>query len=124
MTREEFDSMSFDELLDYAFNELSSGDTNDRLFEAYELREFAKQLIDEYEYYGAKCILDGLDSDFEADYFLYDQDTGSWDVPTPVRDKNDLLDLFDDYFEESVNRRNRRSSRISESRRRRRNRRN
>ena len=120
MTREEFDGMSFDELLDYALNELSSGDTDDRLFEASELREFAKRLIDEYEYYGAKCILEGLDSDFEADYFLYDQDTGSWDVPTPVRNKNDLLDLFDDYFEESVIRPRRRISKESIRRNRRR----
>ena len=108
MTREEFDEMSLYDLIDIA-------QENDIDIQSRDImKEVAKDKIDSDEIFFAFHILEALNNS-DADWFIYDFGMGTLEEPTPVDDKDDLLDAFEymDLIEESVCRSRRRINKES-----------
>ena len=97
MKREQFEEMSFEELLEWAYDHV-----DDMLSEG-SLLEMAKHEIDEDS---LKMALHILNAVYESDcpdgsYYLYDRNMGTLETPTPITRKEDLEDYID--FEEEDN---------------------
>ena len=98
MTRTEFDEMTLDELIDWAHENINDITTEEILL------EFAKQKIDDENIYMAIHILSAVYNSEYAynDYYLYDYNMGTLEMPMPITCKEDFEDLidFDDEDEE------------------------
>ena len=98
MTREQFEEMSFEELLDVAYDNL------DNVWAEEVLIEEAKHEIDEDNMMMALHILNAIhNSDCpDGSYYIYDRSMGTLETPTPITCKEDLEDYidFDDEDEE------------------------
>ena len=97
MKREEFEAMTLDELLEWAFENVDDLTTEDTLC------EFAKKKIDDDDFNVAMHILAAIWESEEAyhDYYLYDYNMGTLETPTPITGKEDLEDYID--FDEEDN---------------------
>jgi nitrogen regulatory protein PII-like uncharacterized protein len=91
MTKIEFNKMSLDEALEYAYENISDLTTEDVLL------SFAKIKIDDENIYMAYHILKAIYESAESynGYYLYDYHMGTLDTPTPVTCKEDLEDYID-----------------------------
>ena len=91
MKREEFENMSFEELLEWAYDNL------DNVWYEEVLIEEAKREIDEENLQMALHILNAVyESDCPDDsYYLYDRTMGTLETPTPITCKEDLEDYID-----------------------------
>jgi hypothetical protein len=90
MTREYFDSMTFEELIEWANENLNDLTTEDVLI------EFAKSKIDDDNIYMAIHILGAIHNNpYDTEYYLYDYCMGTLDTPTPVTCKEDFEPLID-----------------------------
>ena len=91
MTRVEFEKMSLDELIDWAYGNLDDNTTGDVLI------EFAKAKIDEDSLYLAMHVLSAIYNSEESynGYYLYDYNMGTLETPTPVTCKEDFEHLID-----------------------------
>ena len=94
MTREQFEEMSFEELLEWAFDNIDDIHSEDTL------KEMVKHEIEEDSFKMALHILSAIyESDCPDDsYYIYDRSMGTLDTPTPITCKEDLKDYID--FEE------------------------
>ena len=97
--REQFDNMSFEELLEWAYENVDVVRTEDGLI------AMAKHEIDEENLQMAVHILNAV---FESDcpddsYYLYDRCMGTLETPTPITCKEDLEDYIDFDEEEEDN---------------------
>lgn len=92
--RDQFDNMSFEELLEWAYENVDDVHTEDYLIER------AKHEIDEENLQVAIHILNAIyNSDCpDYSYYLYDRCMGTLETPTPITCKEDLEDYID--FEE------------------------
>ncbi len=97
MTREQFDAMTLDELLEWAYENVDDLTTEEVLI------EFAKSKIDDDSFNVAIHILAAIWESEEAynDYYLYDYNMGTLETPTPITCKEDLEDYID--FDEEDN---------------------
>jgi hypothetical protein len=99
MTREEFNNMSFEELLEWAYDNIDDMHSEEVLI------ELAKHEIDEENLQMAIHILQAI---YESDahdgcYYIYDRCMGTLETPTPITCKEDLeeyIDFGDEDFEE------------------------
>ena len=91
MKRERFESMTLDELLEWAYENLNDLTTEDVLI------QFAKDKIDDDDISMAMHILSAIYNSGEAynDYYLYDYCMGTLETPTPVTCKEDLENYID-----------------------------
>lgn len=90
MTKAEFDEMSFEELIDWANENINYLTTEDILI------EFAKAKIDDDAIYMAIHILGAIyNNPYDTEYYLYDYCMGTLDTPTPVTEKEDFEHLID-----------------------------
>jgi hypothetical protein len=91
MTREQFEEMSLDELLEWAYENVDDLTTEDVLI------EFAKSKIDDSDFNVAMHILVAIWESEVAynDYYIYDYNMGTCETPTPVTCKEDLEDYID-----------------------------
>ena len=91
MTREQFEEMSFKELLEWAYDHI------DDIHSEEVLIEMAKHEIDEDNLKMAMHILTAIyESDCPDDsYYLYDRCMGTLETPTPITCKEDLEDYID-----------------------------
>lgn len=91
MTREQFEAMTLDELLEWAYEEVDDLTTEDVLI------DFAKSKIDDDSFNVAIHILTAIWESEEAynDYYLYDYNMGTLETPTPITCKEDLEDYID-----------------------------
>lgn len=91
MTREQFEAMTLDELLEWAYEEVDDLTTEDTLC------EFAKSKIDDSSFNVAIHILTAIWESEEAynGYYLYDYNMGTLETPTPITYKEDLEDYID-----------------------------
>lgn len=91
MTKTEFEKMSLDELIDWAYENLDDITTEDVLI------EFAKAKIDEDSIYMAMHVLSAIYNSEESynGYYLYDYSMGTLETPTPVTCKEDFEHLID-----------------------------
>lgn len=94
LKRSEFENMSFEELLEWAYENVDDLHSEDTLI------EMVKHEIDEDSFKMALHILQAIyDSDAPDDsYYLYDRSMGTLETPTPVTCKEDLEEYID--FEE------------------------
>ena len=93
MTRAEFEEMSFEELIDWANENINDLTTEDILI------EFAKSKIDDDDIFMAIHILGAINNNsYDTEYYLYDYCMGTLETPTPVTEKEDFENYiaFDD----------------------------
>lgn len=97
MKREQFEQMSFEELLDWAYENIDDIHTEGGLI------GMVKHEIDEENLQMAVHILNAVwESDCPDDsYYLYDRSMGTLETPTPITCKEDLEDYID--FDEEDN---------------------
>lgn len=99
MTREQFNNMTFEELLEWAYENIYYMHSERGLI------EMAKHEIDEENLQMAVHILNAI---FESDcpddsYYIYDRSMGTLETPTPITCKDDLeeyIDFGDEDFDE------------------------
>lgn len=91
MTREEFNNMTFEELLEWAYDNIDDMHSEEVLI------ELAKHEIDEENLQMAIHILQAIyESDAPDDsYYIYDRCMGTLETPTPITCKEDLEDYID-----------------------------
>lgn len=99
MTREEFNNMPFEELLDWAYDNIDGMHSEEVLI------DLAKHEIDEENLQMAIHILQAIyDSDApDGCYYIYDRCMGTLETPTPITCKEDLeeyIDFGDEDFDE------------------------
>lgn len=94
MKREHFEEMSFEELLEWAYDNI------DDIHSEETLLEMVKHEINEDSLRMALHILQAVyESDCpDGSYYLYDRSMGTLETPTPITCKEDLEDYID--FEE------------------------
>lgn len=94
MKREQFEEMSFEELLEWAYDNI------DDIHSEETLLEMVKHEINEDSLRMALHILQAVyESDCpDGSYYLYDRSMGTLETPTPITCKEDLEDYID--FEE------------------------
>lgn len=97
MTKQQFDEMTLDELIEWAYENLNDITTEDILL------DFAKHKIDDENIYLAIHVLQAVWNSGESfnGYYRYDYSMGTLETPTPITCKEDLEDLID--FEEEDN---------------------
>lgn len=95
MKREVFDTLDFDNLCAWAYENISDVHTERGLI------SMAKHEIDEENLQMAIHILNAIyESDcLEDSYYLYDRSMGTLETPTPITCREDLADYID--FEEA-----------------------
>ena len=90
MTREQFDNMSFEDLLDLANEEVDDITTEDVLI------DFAKMKIDDNNIMMALHVLNAIyDNPYDTAYYLYDYSMGTLEIPKPITCKEDFEDYID-----------------------------
>ena len=99
MKREQFDNMSFEELLEWAYDNI------DDIHSEETLKEMVKHEVDEDSFQMALHILSAI---YEGDcpdgsYYIYDRSMGTLETPTPIICKEDLEDYIDFDEEEEDN---------------------
>lgn len=94
MTRKEYEEMSLEELIEWAYENINDLTTEELLL------DFAKAKIDDDNIYMALHILRAIYESSEAynGYYLYDYSMGTLETPTPITCKEDFEHLID--FEE------------------------
>lgn len=90
MTKEFFESNTFEDVIERLNDERDEITTLDRL------KEFAKAKIDDGNYFVAKHILEALQSGYEEYWRWYDYCMGTLDTPIPMTEKADVEHLIDD----------------------------
>ena len=97
MKRENFEALTFDELVQWAYDHLDDVYSEDGLI------AMAKHEIDQENLQMAVHILTAVyESDCPDDsYYLYDRSMGTLETPTPITCKEDLEDYID--FDEEDN---------------------
>jgi hypothetical protein len=99
MTREEFNNMTFEELLDWAYDNIDDMHSEEALI------ELVKHEIDEDSFQMALHILQAIyNSDApDGSYYIYDRSMGTLETPTPITCKEDIeyyIDFGDEDLEE------------------------
>lgn len=91
MTREQFEEMTFNELLEWAYDNI------DDIHSEEVLIEMAKHEIDEDNLKMAMHILSAIyESDCpDGSYYIYDRSMGTLETPTPITYKEDLEEYID-----------------------------
>lgn len=91
MTREKFDEMSFEDILEYVEeNSLIDITTEDVLL------EFVKTKIDDDNIPMALHILNAVyNNHYDTEHYQYDYCMGMLETPTPITDKEDLEEFLD-----------------------------
>lgn len=94
MKREEFEAMSFEELLEWAYDNIDDMHSEEALI------ELAKHEINEDSLRMAIHILNAVyESNCpDGSYYIYDRSMGTLETPTPITCKEDLEEYID--FEE------------------------
>lgn len=91
MTREQFDAMSLEELVEWAYENLDDVTTEEVLL------DFAKAKIDDDNIYLSIHVLKAIWESEEAyhGHYLYDYNMGTLETPTPITCKEDIEHLID-----------------------------
>lgn len=94
MTKQQFEEMTLEELIEWAYENLNDITTEDILL------DFAKHKIDDENIYLAIHVLQAIWNSGESfdGYYIYDYSMGTLETPTPITCKEDLEHLID--FEE------------------------
>ena len=95
MKRKEFEKIMIQYDLSLALGYLA--DESDQITNTSTLESFAKDSIDNGEYYLASHICQYLwDCDSRTGYWIYDYSMGTMDYPVPINVAEDVYDLLED----------------------------
>lgn len=89
MTRAEFEAKSFEECMEQLNEEFDEITTLDHL------KEFAKEKINDGDYFLAIHIVEALQKGNDEDWWDYDYCMGVLDTPMPITEKEDVEYLLD-----------------------------
>lgn len=87
MTRKEFETKTFNELIERLNEEM------DDIHSRETLKDIAKHFIDKDDLYLAEHILDGLDD--YTEWYWYDVSMGTLDEVVALKEKEDLEDFIE-----------------------------
>lgn len=91
MTREQFNTLSFEEVMQQLESERDDITTIDLL------KDFIKNQIDEDNYYLALHVLEAIANDpIDYEYYDYDYSMGTLDKPSGISCKEDIEHMIDD----------------------------
>ena len=90
MTRLEYNTKSFDEIMDRLNEE------NDEVTTKEDLINFVKYNIDNDNLFLAIHILEAINNDKESEWFLYDYCMGTLQMPSSVIEKEHIEHLIED----------------------------
>lgn len=89
MTREQFETMEFDELIEWA-NENLDSITDEEI-----LKQFAMDRLQDDDFGMALHIINAIyDNPFDTEWYRYDYCMGTLETPTPITNKDDIEDLI------------------------------
>ena len=89
MTRKEFKTMSFEDFIEWAKENLD--DVTDEEI----LKEFAIEKLQDDNFIMALHIINAIyNNPYDTEYYRYDYSMGILETPTPITDKEDLEDLI------------------------------
>lgn len=90
MTREKFNSMTFDDLMEWA-NENLDDITDEEI-----LKEFAMDKLQDDDFGMALHIINAIyENPYDTEWYRYDYCMGTLQTPSPITDKEDIEDLID-----------------------------
>lgn len=90
MTRTQFESMEFEDLMEWAVMEFAGVTEEDTLI------AYAKDGLENGDLGIAIHILTAIyENPWSTTYYRYDYTAGTFDTPTPIGDKEDIRDLID-----------------------------
>lgn len=96
MTREQFENMDFEDLMEWAYENINDITTEETL------KEFAIEKLQGDNFGMALHIINAMyDNPYLTEWYRYDYSMGTLETPTPIADKEDIEDLID--FEDEVN---------------------
>ena len=91
MTKKEFEEMTFEDVMDY----LTSHDEGNEICARESVLDYAIELIKDDNVWFARHILDGIDKEVYADFYLYDVTMGTLDSIVAIESTEDVEHLFD-----------------------------
>lgn len=90
MTRAQFEFMEFEDLMEWAVAELNEVTEEDTLI------AYAKDSLEKDDLGIVIHILTAIyENPWSTTYYRYDYTAGTFDTPTPICDKEDIMDLID-----------------------------
>ncbi len=93
MTKERFETISFDELMEWA-NENLDDVTHEEI-----LKEFAMDKLQDDDFGMASHIINAIyENPYDTEWYRYDYCMGTLQTPSPITDKEDIEDLI--FFED------------------------
>lgn len=115
MTREDFENMSFRELIDYAY------DNDLDIYQEDTVIDMVRAALDDDNWILADHLLHFI-VNMSAEYIYWEPDMGTMQEPIEINDENDIIEIIDDagLIEESLKhrRKNRMSNESAKNRRR------
>lgn len=89
MTRKEFEDMDFEEVIEWAYENL------DDITDEEILKEFAIEKIQNDDFHMGLHIINAIyNNPYSTEYYRYDYSMGTLETPTPIADKEDIEDLI------------------------------
>ena len=90
MTRAEFVNMSFENLMEWAVENLDGITTEDTL------KDFAMEKLQNDDFGMVLHIINAIyDNPYNTEFYRYDYSMGTLETPTPIMDAEDIIDLVD-----------------------------
>lgn len=97
MTREKFGAMSFDELMEWAYENL------DDVTDEETLKQFAMCNLEDDDFGMTLHIINAIyENPYNTEWYRYDYCMGRLQTPSPITDKEDIEDLI--FFEDEEDR--------------------
>ena len=93
MTREQFNTMSFEDFMQWAYENID--DVTDEEI----LKDYAIKKLQDDDFGMALHIINAIyNNEYDTEYYRYDYSMGRLETPSPITDKEDLEDLI--FFED------------------------
>lgn len=90
MTRKEFNSMTFDDLMEWAYENL------DDITDEEMLKEFAIEKLKNDNFNLALHIINAIyENPYDTELYRYDYNMGTLQTPSPITCKEDIEDMID-----------------------------
>lgn len=90
MTREKFNSMTFNDLMEWAYENL------DDITDEEMLKKFAIEKLEKDNFNLALHIINAIyENPYDTEQYRYDYNMGTLQTPTPITCKEDIEDMID-----------------------------
>lgn len=89
MTREQYEAMSFNELMEWAYENLGC------VTDEETLKSYASHNLDDDNFGMVLHIINAIyENPYGTEWYRYDYSMGTLEIPTPITDKEDIEDLI------------------------------